>query len=162
MRLLHFSDQSKNPISENLELIKRHRDVYGDSYQSASNLLNQLLSLKRGWNFMSANEESEASLFLFLRADLEYLDGFNLNNLAQRVPWRNSILVPEWHCWGSLNDRLSFTDFAGGKVSANRWNDVSIILPRSRITFRNFSEPCGKEIQLQCWSIADQSASDKV
>jgi len=99
--------QMDEEITDQLSLAKTRDDVYSDGWRSIRNLLHQMASLHRAWRAMELLGYNRFDAYLFVRADLRLLDQVDLSRLYQNLSSDKSILVPAWHSWGGLNDRLA-------------------------------------------------------
>lgn len=126
--------QDDATIEESLAAAKRQRDAFSNDWASIRNLLHQLTSLRRGWRLMRRAQAQTPGLrfshYLFLRPDLEYLDPIHIAETAARFPGPGSLVVPDWHSWGGLNDRIALADPVAAEVYANRIAQIPDVVAR--------------------------------
>ncbi|GBQ62352.1 hypothetical protein AA103196_0286 [Ameyamaea chiangmaiensis NBRC 103196] len=99
--------QRDDEIAPLLALCRRTSDPFHDGWVSVGNLLNQLLALRQGWRAFTAIDTIPYDAFLFVRPDLLYQDTLDIPRLLRHMPGPGSVLVPDWHGWGGLNDRAA-------------------------------------------------------
>ena len=116
----HLIRQDDADIAPLLALTQAQRDPYRDGWASARNLLHQLGSLDRAWRLIHQPAERAFDLYLFARPDLRYLAPIRIVDLARHLHEPPSLLVPSWHSWGGLNDRLALACPVAARIYATR------------------------------------------
>lgn len=119
-----LSKQEDDQIEDELSLAKSRGDVYSDNCRSIRNLLHQMASLQRAWRWIQASASGYFDAYLFARADLCFLDQVDLRALCQNLSSERSILVPAWHSWGGLNDRVALAAPEAAECYALRFSSV--------------------------------------
>lgn len=100
--------QNDSLIKDHLHIAKNFPDLFDDGYRSITNLCHQLRSLERLWSLICSLEVKNTDVIIFFRADLLILD--QLDVWQDVIPVFNGsvdLIVPRWHAWGGLNDRLA-------------------------------------------------------
>jgi hypothetical protein len=73
------------------------------------NLMHQLHSLGRVRDLVTLAGVANADVFCALRADLQYLDDLNVEQVQNDITsGRADLITPDWQRWGGLNDRFCF------------------------------------------------------
>jgi hypothetical protein len=84
------------------------------------NLLFQLYSLNQLWRLVELTK-NDFDFYIFVRPDMEYLDGLDVDSLCGQIINQNKDLItPSWGKWGGLNDRFAFCSRKGAEVYARR------------------------------------------
>lgn len=109
-------------IMDRLNTAKKFPDLFADGYRSVTNLCHQLRSLERLWSLIRALDIKDTDIIMFLRADLLILD--QLDIWLDVMPVFNEsvdLIVPHWHAWGGLNDRLAICNAKAAYHYATRY-----------------------------------------
>lgn len=88
---------------------------------SKKNLMHQLHSLSRVSQLIQMADLHEPVVFALLRADLQYLDDLDVENIQDTLmSGQADIITPDWQKWGGLNDRFAFVSPGAVHTILNR------------------------------------------
>jgi len=107
-------------IAVPLKAAQTQVDHYHNEWISVRNALHQLLSLRRAWELCENVLHTKFDAFLFVRADLMYLEPIRLAQILATFRGDGNIALPGWHCYGGFNDRFALADAAGARHYARR------------------------------------------
>lgn len=113
--------QDDRLIRSRLHIAKKFPDHFEDGYRSITNLCHQLRSLERLWSIIKTFRPTENDVIVLTRPDLLIMDPVEPErDVAPLQCSAVDIVVPAWHCWGGLNDRLAFCSTAAAERYAVR------------------------------------------
>ncbi len=132
-------DQDAFDSSFDFDRILRFGDSFGDGGSSIVNMMRALNALKIAYCNLPQDDSSTYHT-IFLRPDLDIIDDLNIDFLLSMCT-PNSIVVPNWHFFGGVNDR--FAVCSPGRVSELYANRLDYIYALLEITKKPFhSEKC--------------------
>lgn len=108
----------------NFQSIKAFGDVWGDDFQSLSNLVHQLNSIYQVTNAI-LDSETDFDCILFLRPDLLYHSGIPVQ-LIDLVSSSSSadVWVPAWQWFGGVNDRFALCTSRALEIYGKRVENI--------------------------------------
>lgn len=118
-----LTKQDRAVVARNLAFAQRQADPFVNDWNSVTNLLFQLRSLRTAWVYATEDLAMPFDYYLFIRPDLQYLDDFPLAQMAVAFAASGrdgNIAIPEWHNHFGYNDRFAFADAKAAEVHANR------------------------------------------
>ncbi len=132
--------QDDASIADLLEVFREHDLGAETGLSSHRNLLHALNSLKKAWKLAAS---FPAHAYIFLRADLEYIDPLPVSDIISRLLIGEiDFACPSWHSWGGLNDRVAFASSKAAAAYASRIDRIVDVV--------RLSEPRNSE-QILAW-----------
>lgn len=116
--------QNITEIEAFLSAAQMRKDMFDDGWASVRNLLFQLHSLKRAWNYLQSNEV-DFDYYMFIRPDLRYIDKLRFREVVDNFFEDGSIALPRWQSYGGFNDRFALADKRAATAYATRIDQIS-------------------------------------
>ena len=121
--------------------LSQYDDAWKDNHSSTRNLFRQLYSIKVGYE-SAINSGRKYDYYFFFRPDMRYLDAFNYCEYIvhlERILERGTIITPDWHLFGGLNDRYAMCNSVAAKVYSSRFDHaVEYLVANKRIHSETF------------------------
>jgi hypothetical protein len=115
-----FSYRKQKPdlVAAPLAFAKERKDMYEDDYKSLTNVLYQLVSLRKAWDLIEASGKT-FDRYVFLRPDLRLLNPIAPAELFPLMDDKTAAL-PAWHGYGGFNDRIAICGAVAAQAYGSR------------------------------------------